>query len=324
MRIYIRVNPQILGIHHVTAIAGDPQRNHDFYAGVLGLRLVKLTVNYDDPGTYHLYYGDYSGQPGTLLTFFPWQGMPKGVAGAGQMTVTSFSVPSDSLDFWAKRLKQRDIPSTGPAVRFDDRVLSFQDYDGMQVELVAPGKLDPRPGWPDGPVPADVAIRGIHGAAFAVARPEETIRLLRDRMGLRAAGKEGDRERFEIGDGHVSWFVDLINTPAARRGRQGAGSVHHIAWRTATDEQQLAWRKELAGLRYGVTPVIDRKYFHSIYYREPNGILFEIATDPPGMTVDEPLQDLGHRLVLPPWLEAQRAEVVQALPKLEILEAQHV
>lgn len=317
------MSEQILGIHHVTAIAGDAQRNHDFFAGVLGLRLVKLTVNYDDPGTYHLYYGDYTGRPGTLITFFPWQGVPKGVAGAGQMTATSFSVPDGSLDFWAKRLAQHDIAFEGPHARFEDRLLSFQDYDGMRVELVAAGERDPRPGWPDGPIPADFAIRGIHGARFAVTRPDETARLLRDTMGFRVVGEEGESRRFSIGDGQVSWVVDLITTPAAQRGRQGAGSVHHIAWRTATDEQQVEWRQELTYHQYRVTPVIDRKYFHSIYYREPNGILFEIATDPPGMTVDEPLEQLGHKLVLPPWLEARRGEVVAALPKLEILEAQN-
>ncbi len=314
---------QLLGIHHVTAIAGSPQRNYDFYAGVLGLRLIKLTVNYDDPNTYHIYYGDYSGQPGTILTFFPWQGMPSGVPGSGQMTVTGLSVPASSLDFWTKRLNAHDIPFTGPITRFNDQVLSFRDFDGMQVELVAAADGDPRPGWPDGPIPAQAAIRGLHGATFAVARPEQTIHLLTGTMGFRAAGEEGERQRYEVGDGSVRWFVDVIAVPAAQRGRQGAGSVHHIAWRTATDEQQLAWRAELVQQGYGVSPVMDRKYFHSIYYRERNGILFEIATDPPGMTVDERLENLGHALVLPPWLEPHRKELVENLPKLNILEAQH-
>lgn len=316
------MDKQILGIHHVTAIASDPQRNHDFYAGILGLRLVKLTVNYDDPGTYHLYYGDYSGQPGTILTFFPWQGIPTGARGSGQMTATSFSVPAGSLDFWTKRLTAHDIPFTGPTTRFGEQVLSLHDYDGMQVELVGIER-DPRPGWPGGPIPTEAAIRGLRGATFAVARPQETISLLTGTMGFQTAAEDGERQRYEIGDGSVRWFVDVLEVAAGKRARQGAGSVHHIAWRTATDTQQLAWRAELAEQRYGVTPVMDRKYFHSIYYREPNGILFEIATDPPGFTVDEPLEELGHALVLPPWLEPQRKELVGNLPKLNIPEVQH-
>lgn len=314
---------QILGIHHVTAIAGDPQRNLDFYSGVLGLRLVKLTVNYDDPSTYHLYYGDYSGHPGTLITFFPWKGVPRGVVGSGQMTVTSFSVPPGSLEFWAKRLTDLGIPITGPASRFGDHFLSLQDYDGMQVELVTSRVPDPRSGWLGGPIPDEAAIRGIHGATFAVATPQETIRLLTETMGFHAANEEGGRQRFEISDGSVSAHVDLIATPLSQRGRQGAGSVHHIAWRTPDDQQQLVWREELVREGLGVSPVMDRKYFHSIYYREPNGILFEIATDPPGMTIDQPLEELGHKLVLPPWLESHRAELVAALPKLAVPELQH-
>lgn len=317
------IRKQILGIHHVTAIAGDPQRNLDFYSGVLGLRLVKLTVNYDDPGTYHLYYGDYSGHPGTLITFFPWKGVPRGVVGNGQMTVTSFAVPSGSLDFWARRLSDRKIPFSGPASRFGDQVLSLRDYDGMQVELVSSSVPDPRSGWVRGPIPDDAAIRGIHGATFAVATPGKTIRLLIETMGFEPAGEQDGRLRYQIGDGSVTGYVDVIETPLSQRGRQGAGSVHHIAWRTPDDAQQLAWREELVHQGLGVSPVMDRKYFHSIYYREPNGILFEIATDPPGMTVDQPLEELGHKLVLPPWLEPRRAELVATLPKLNIGELQH-
>ncbi len=314
---------QILGIHHVTAVAGDPQRNLDFYRGVLGLRLVKLTVNYDDPGTYHLDYGDGSGRPGTLITFFPWKGVPRGVAGAGQMTVTSFSVPPGSLAFWAERFTGLGLPFTGPVSRFGEQLLSLHDSDGMQVELVESAVPDARFGWLGGPVPAAAAIRGIHGAAFSVAKPEATVQLLTDTMGFHAAGEQDGRQRFEIDDGSVTAHIDLIATPLSQRGRQGAGSVHHIAWRTPDDQQQLAWREELVEQGLGVSPVMDRKYFHSIYYREPNGILFEIATDPPGMTVDESVEELGHKLVLPPWLESRRAEVVAALPKLDVLELQH-
>ena len=306
------IRKQILGIHHVTAIAGDPQRNFEFYNGVLGLRLVKLTVNYDDPGTYHLYYGDYSGHPGTLITFFPWKGIPRGVAGSGQMTVTAFSVPSGSLDFWARRLSELGIAFVGPVSRFRDQVVSLRDYDGMQVELVSSNSPDPRSGWVGGPIPDEAAIRGIYGATFAVAAPNKTIRLLTDTMGVQVTGDEDGRQRLQIGDGSVNGYIDLIETPFAQRGRQGAGSVHHLAWRTADDAQQLVWREELVKQGLGVSPVMDRKYFHSIYYREPNGILFEIATDPPGMGIDEPVEKLGHKLVLPPWLEPRSAELVAA------------
>ncbi len=312
---------QILGIHHVTAIAGSPQGNIDFYAGVLGLRLVKLTVNFDDPNTYHLYYGDYSGRPGTILTFFPWRDIPRGIPGGGQMTGTSLSVPLNSLEYWKDRLA-----SHGVRVEQHDDTLAFRDSDGMQLELAA--VADARPGWPGGPVPDEAAIRGLHGATLAVDRADGTARLLTETMGFEEsegyAESHAGRRRFTISDGQVEAFVDLV--PPKTRGRQGAGSVHHIAWRTATDEQQLAWRAELTGHRFGVSPVMDRTYFHSIYYREPNGILFEIATDSPGFTVDEPVENLGSKLILPPWIEPHRADLVRALPPLELphsMEAQH-
>lgn len=314
---------QIAGIHHVTAIAGDPQRNIDFYAGVLGLRLVKFTVNYDDPGTYHLYYGDYSGQPGTILTFFPWRGVPQGRAGVGQVTVTSFSVPADSFPFWEKRLTLNGVEFTGPESRFDETLLSFRDPDGMQLELVASQQPDSRPGWPGGPIPDDAAIRGFHGAAFSVGRYNHTTSLLSNVMGFREVGVDGNRHRFATGQGGPHSIVDVIETPADRRGLQGAGSVHHIAWRAANDEQQLQWLHDIRQAHLQISPVIDRTYFHSIYYREPSGILFEIATDPPGFTVDEPLESLGASLVLPAWLEPDRARLLQVLPPLKREAVQH-
>jgi glyoxalase family protein len=311
----------ITGIHHVTAMAGDPQTNIDFYAGVLGLRLVKLTVNYDDPGTYHLYYGDYSGQPGTILTFFPWKDIPKGRAGAGQVTITSFSVPAGSYSYWTDRLAGRGIDYEGPEARFGERALSFRDPDGMAVELIE--AEDARTGWKSGPVPKAAAIRGFHSATLAVARLDATARLLTDVMGFEEIGPEGNRRRFQAGDGRPHQIVDLIETPRERRGFQGAGSVHHIAWRVPSDQEQAEWRTDLVSKGYQVSPVTDRKYFHSIYYREPSGILFEIATDPPGFTVDEPLDTLGQTLVLPAWLEPSRKELALILPKLDRLEVQH-
>ena len=312
---------QITGIHHVTAIAGDPQKNLDFYSGVLGLRLVKLTVNYDDPGTYHLYYGDYSGQPGTILTFFPWKGIPKGRAGAGQMTVTSFSVPIGSLSYWKTRLNAHGVAFEEAAARFNEQALLVHDPDGMKVELVE--AEDQRTGWAGGPVPEQAAIRGFHSATLSVARLDASERLLTEVMGFEKISQQGDHHRFQTGDGRPHQIVDVIETPREQRGFQGAGSVHHIAWRVPTDGDQAEWRTELVSKGFQVSPVMDRKYFHSIYYREPSGILFEIATDPPGFTVDEPLETLGQKLVLPAWLEPSRQELAGVLPKLELLEAQH-
>ena len=304
----------IPGIHHVKAIAGDPQRNIDFYTGTLGLRLVKLTVNYDDPGTYHLYYGDGTGRPGTILTFFPWRGVPQGRIGAGQATAVAFSVPENSLDYWKDRLNSGD-----PLSRFNETYLRLADPDGMEIELVA--TPDSRPGWTEGAVPAEYAIRGLFGTTLSVARIESTVRVLTQTMGFRDSGRDGGRLRFETNDDAPGSVVDLIES--RQRGLQGAGSIHHIAWRTPDDEGQTEWRNHLVKEGLQVTPIIDRTYFHSIYYREPSGVLFEIATDPPGFTVDEPLKNLGTKLILPAWLEPQRAELVRTLPELKFSEAQH-
>lgn len=314
---------QITGIHHVTAIAGEPQKNLDFYSGILGLRLVKLTVNYDDPGTYHLYYGDYSGNPGTLLTFFPWRGMPRGKAGAGQVTVTSFAVPGGSLNYWTRKLRENGVEPTS-IVRFDEEAITFQDYDGMAIELISSKQPDARTGWVGGPIPDEAAIRGFHSATLATSRLDASAKLLTATMGFRKTEQDGKRHRFETGAGGAHSIVDLVETAHADQGRQGAGSVHHIAWRVPTDEQQRTWREKLVSRGLGVSPVTDRKYFHSIYYREPNGILFEIATDLPGFTVDEPLESLGETLVLPPWLERDREELVGSLPQLHLPELPHV
>ena len=316
------MSKQIQGIHHVTAIAGDPQRNLDFYAGVLGLRLVKLTINYDDPGTYHLYYGDYSGQPGTLITFFPWLGVPRGRAGSGQVVTTSFSIPEGSLDYWKTRFSERGVSYLEDTSKFGDHTLAVQDYDGMNIEVTS-SATDPRPGWPGGPVPNEHAIRGFHAATFAVGRLDRSVDLLGGTMGFSKVDSQGDRYRFQAPGNGPGSIIDLVETPPNQRALQGAGSVHHIAWRTADDAEQVQWQSELLNLGYQVSPVMDRTYFHSIYYREPSGILYEIATDRPGFAVDEPLESLGSKLVLPAWLEPERAEVERVLPKLTLPEVQH-
>ncbi|MCS6845621.1 MAG: ring-cleaving dioxygenase [Caldilineales bacterium] len=308
----------IPGIHHITAICGDPQRNVDFYVGVLGLRLVKKTVNFDDPSAYHLYYGDGLGSPGTLMTFFAWE-LPPGVSararpGAGQVAATAFWIPPRSLDFWASRLAAAGVDFQGPQARFDEVVISLRDPDGLALELVARDGGRLRAPWAEGPVPPEHAIQGFAGAALSLAACRPTARLLSERLGLRPVGSEGSRLRFQVGEGEDAAMIDLLCPSEAGPGRMGIGAVHHIAWRTPSRRQQEAWRRLLLEAGHDVTPIVDRQYFSSIYFREPGGVLFEIATDPPGMTVDEPAAALGAQLKLPPWLEPQRALIEARLP----------
>jgi glyoxalase family protein len=314
------MTPEILGIHHVTAIAGDPQQNVDFYAGTLGLRLVKLTVNFDDPGTYHLYYGDGLGRPGTIMTFFPWPGAPRGTVGLGQVGVTGFSVPRDSLDFWRRRLDASGVTARGPISRFDEQVLEFDDPDGLPLELVA-GVGDRRPGWPGGPIEAEHAIRGFHSVALIERVPRDasarTMHLLADAMRCRLVAEQDNRLRYEMGHGGPGALVDLV-LAAVPRGQTAAGTVHHVAWRTPDDAHQAAWRERIGAAGVDVTPVRDRQYFRSIYFREPGGVLFEIATDPPGFATDESPDHLGEGLKLPPWLEPKRDTIQRALPPLRL------
>ncbi len=312
------MDKNILGIHHITAIAGDPQTNLDFYAGVLGLRLVKLTVNFDDPGTYHLYYGDGVGHPGTILTFFPWPQAPRGRRGTGQVTETAFAIPENAVDFWTRRLTEHGVAFRGPAERFGENVISFSDPDGMGVELVATKTTREDRAFQAGPVPLEFAIRGFHSATLSQTDQSETARLITDTMGFKLVAQEGDRFRYRAESNESAGLVDILRAPDQRPGRVLVGTVHHIAWRTVDDEQQRNWLAELSRLNYGVSPVMDRKYFHSIYYREPGGILFEIATDPPGFFVDEAPEELGTKLVLPPWLEPERARLEAILPPLRL------
>jgi glyoxalase family protein len=308
---------QPLGIHHVTAVAADPQRNVDFYREVLGLRLVKTTVNFDVPGTYHLYYGDEVGTPGTILTFFPWPNKPAGRRGAGQATTTSFSIPEASVGWWEERLKAKDIRVEHIGDRFEEDTLSFEDPDGLLIELVAHTGTDPRPPWAKGPIDEAHAIRGLHSTTFTEAGADATVGLLTDTLGFRLTGEEGDRLRFEVGDGGPGARLDLVADTEAGKGDVSVGTVHHVAWRAPDEETELEWRQQLVDQGLSVTPVIDRKYFRSIYFREPGGVLLEIATDAPGFTVDEPVEELGFGLQLPEFLEERRAELEQSLPPLE-------
>lgn len=310
---------KVHGIHHVTAISGDPQASVDFYVGVLGLRLVKKTVNFDDPFTYHLYYGDEVGEPGTILTFFPWgnRGL-RGRQGPGQVTVTGFSIPENSVGFWIDRLKEKDVPFKGPLTRFEQEIITLHDVDGLELELVATS--DDRPGWRQGPVPAEHAIRGFYGVALSVEGYERTAGLLTTTLGFRQVQESGNRFRYEADAGGPGTVVDLLCLPDAPHGTIGVGTVHHVAWRAHDEEEQVALRKELVRLGYNVTPVINRHYFRSIYFREPGNVLFEIATDPPGFAIDEGAAGLGSKLTLPPWLESERAAIEKHLPPIEVPE----
>ncbi len=312
------MKPKILGIHHITAIASDPQRNLEFYTGVLGLRLVKKTVNYDDPGTYHFYYGDEQGQPGTILTFFPWPGARRGRNGNGQVTVASFAIPTASVDYWLERLKKFQVVVSGPVQRFEEEVWSFQDPDGLDLEIVVSETADSRRIWKGGPVPAEFAIRGLYGATLSEEGYERTGGLLTETLGFQLIRESGNRFRYQAGDGEAHSWIDLLCHPSMSRGQVAAGSVHHIAWRTDNEANQVAWQELLIKLGFNVSPVMDRQYFHSIYFREPGGVLFEVATDLPGFTVDEPVESLGARLCLPQWLEPTRAQIEQMLPLLMV------
>lgn len=308
----------ILGIHHITAMAGDAQANVDFYTRVLGLRLVKRTVNYDDPATYHLYFGDGTGTPGTLLTFFPWgAGSFRGRIGTGQVSVTSFSIPAASISYWKDRLARLDIAASGPTTRFGGEVLALRDRDGIQLELVA-SEDDARAGWPNGDVPAQHAIRGFHHASLSLSGYERSAGLLTSTLGFRPVGEEGNRFRFVAGGGTPGTIVDLVCEPGRMRGNMGAGVVHHIAFRAADDAAQSVLRQRIVDAGHDATPVLDRNYFHSIYFREPGGVLFEVATDPPGFSIDESIPELGSGLKLPPWLESDRAEIEAQLKPLAV------
>jgi glyoxalase family protein len=305
------------GLHHVTAIAGDPRRNVDFYTCVLGLRLIKRTVNFDDPSTYHLYYGDSVGTPGSVLTFFPWAGVRRGRPGNGQAYATAFSVPAGSLPFWTARLLAHGFTPAAPVTRFGDEVLAFTDPDGLLLELVATSAPDSRTAHAHPEISAAHGIRGFHSVTLAVIDAARTAALLTGPMGNRLVGTEAGRTRYTVAEGGPGAHVDLLVDPTIPRGIPGAGTVHHIAFRTPDDSTQAAARMILTDLNHHVSPVMDRNYFHSIYYREPEGALFEIATDNPGFTVDEPLATLGTSLKLPAQYESQRAEIEAHLPKLD-------
>jgi glyoxalase family protein len=313
----MNANP-IAGIHHITAIASAPQQNLDFYTQVLGLRLLKVTVNFDDPGSYHFYFGNHAGSPGSVLTFFPWPGAPRGTVGNGQVSATTFAVRPGALEFWRDRLREQRIPAEDPGQRFGEAVLRCVDPDGMPLELVGTSDANPDAAYSVDGIPQEYAICGFHSATLLEEGYESTAHLLQDVMGLRFVGQDENRFRYAATGAGSGRIVDVVCSPDGRRGRLGAGIVHHIAWRTSDAAQQKYWRDDLVARAFNVSPIMDRVYFRSIYFREPGGILFEIATDGPGFAADEPPDHLGERLALPAWLEPRRTAIEQALPSLAL------
>ena len=313
------MDKKIVGLHHVTAIASDPQRNLDFYVGLLGLRLVKRTVNFDDPGTYHFYFGDARGTPGTILTFFPWPGARRGYRGVGQIEATRFAISPDSIGYWLDRFKEQHVTAEKTPARFGEEVIRFTDPDGLLLELIVSDSFGKTESWVDGIVPVEHSLRGFHGVSAALEGYERTAMLLTESFGYSLVEESGNRFRFaaasDAGPGRI---VDLLCMPDGRSGNVAAGSVHHIAFRARDDAEQLQWREHLVALGYNVTPVIDRTYFHSIYFREPGGILFEIATEPPGFTLDETIEELGSKLLLPSWMESARSQIEKILPPIRV------
>ena len=307
------------GIHHVTGIASDPQRNLDFYAGILGLRLVKRTVNFDDPTTYHFYFGNESGSPGTILTFFPWPDARRGRQGGGQVAVSSFSIRPASLGFWIERFIKKRVEFEQPASRYEDeRIIAFKDHEGFMGELVAHSGADAQSGWSATGVPSEHAIRGLYSVTLWLDANELTGQLLTNTLGFKLAREQGSIFRYTTNNGGSGAIVDLRCVPGIWRGVMGAGTVHHVAFRCTSEAEQMEVRTELTSLGYNVTPQLDRDYFKSIYFREPGGVLFEIATDAPCFAVDEAADALGQSLKLPSWLEPRRFEIEALLPNIHV------
>lgn len=309
---------QTEGLHHVTAIAGDPQKNIDFYIKGLGLRLVKKTVNFDDPGTYHLYYGDEAGSPGSLLTFFPWQGIRSGKVGTGQSTTTAFSVPQGTLGWWQDHFKAIGVDSSIARASSEEERLSLRDPDGLQIDLVASSLTDPRNPWDSASVPAEYAVRGQHSSVLTVEDPTASLETFTRDLGMKILSETDGRYRLSTHDGEPGTVVDLVTDRRGERGLVAGGTVHHIAFRVPDQATQELWRQELAERGYAVTAILDRQYFTSIYFREPGGTLLEIATDTPGFDIDEPLLELGRSLKLPPWLEPNRDAISHAVAKINV------
>jgi glyoxalase family protein len=305
------------GLHHVTSIAGKASQNFDFYTRTLGLRLVKKTVNFDDPGTYHLYYGDERGRPGTILTFFPWEHAALGRGGTGFTHQTAFKIPLNALGYWAQRFIEKGVTHDRLEKRFGEPVLAFNDPDGTRLALVGVAGAESTPGWSNGEITTESVIRGFHGVTLLLAEAAPTADVLTNVLGFAEASRDGSVIRYRADDTDQGALVDIHQAHGFPTGSLGRGSVHHIAFRAADEAAQAAMAKQLmADHHLHPTQQMDRKYFRSVYFREPGGILFEIATDGPGFDVDEPRDSLGHSLQLPPDYERYRADIEKALPSL--------
>ena len=307
---------QILGIHHITAIAGNAKRNFDFYTGVLGLRFIKKTVNFDDPYTYHFYFGDEQGSAGTILTFFPWgDEIQQGRKGAGMVTEIGYSVPEGSLDFWSKRFEDNNVSYNKVNTKFGEKYLTFLDPDGLKLELTEV-KGDKRKPWVTAEVDSKVATRGFHHVTLTLNDIKATALILTDVFDYKLIAQEGNRYRYATESVNEAATIDLVEIASEKRGFGANGTVHHVAFRVKDDAVLMEFREKIAKLGLNITPQIDRNYFHSLYFREPGGVLFEIATENPGFMVDEPLEELGQNLKLPEQYESQRSEIEKHLVKL--------
>ena len=308
------------GLHHITAIAGPAQENVDFYAGVLGMRLVKKSVNQDDPGTYHLFYADGEGRPGTDLTFFPWSQLAPSRDGHGLATEVALTIPAGSSPYWTKRLADRGVAVGEPETRFGRRVLPFVDPHGLPLALVENEQAADRPftPWSDSPVPVERQVRGLESARLRERELAPTVSFLTEVMGFSFVGEERGWHRYGVSGGGSGAYVDIQETPDSRRGAWGVGSIHHLAWRVNDGIHQMELRARIEGAGRRPTPVIDRFWFQSVYFLEPGGVLFELATDGPGFSVDEDPAHLGESLVLPPWLESNRRQIEAVLPSLHV------
>jgi len=306
----------VLGLHHITAIAGDAKRNFDFYTQVLGLRLVKKTVNFDDPHTYHFYYGDQAGSPGTILTFFPWGNIQQGRRGTRQATEIGYSVPQNSLEFWQKRLEDHNVTYNKISERFGERYLTFSDPDGLKLELIGSKNEDRRLPWETSGVSAEHATRGFHSVTITTNKLQPTADVLTRLLGYKLFESHVNRYRFVTDAIENANIVDVVEVPAEGVGHVAGGSVHHVAFRVKDDKILMEIRNKIVEARLNITEKIDRNYFYSLYFREPGGVLFEIATDNPGFSVDETLENLGSGLKLPSQYENRRNEIMSHLPQL--------
>ncbi|MDI5887689.1 ring-cleaving dioxygenase [Flavobacterium yafengii] len=308
---------KILGIHHITAIAGGAKRNFNFYSKILGLRFIKKTVNFDDPGTYHFYFGDEKGNAGTILTFFPFgEGIQQGRKGSGMATEIGYSVPKGSLEFWIKRFERHNVIYNKPDVKFGEKYLTFLDPDGLKLELIESKTTDDRKAWETEDIKIDVATKGFHNITLTLNNIKATAAILTDVFGYKLIDQEKNRYRFATPAIENAAIVDLVELPNERGGHVANGSVHHVAFRVKNDEILMHFREVIDTLGLGVTTQIDRQYFHSLYFREPGGVLFEIATENPGFTIDETLENLGTALKLPPKYETSREQIESLLVKI--------